>query len=88
MSLIATIGIINTMVMSVYEKKVEIGLYQALGMRALHIQCLFVLEGAIIGFIGAVLGVLIGVLITSYFVIYGIDFTAMMGDDVVNVVGR
>lgn len=57
--LVAAIGIANTMMMSIYERTKEIGIFKVLGCRLRDISYLFLLESAFIGFIGGVLGVLI-----------------------------
>jgi putative ABC transport system permease protein len=53
-------GIINTMLMSVYERVREIGTMLAVGVRRRQILYLFVLEAAVIGVIGGVLGAAVG----------------------------
>lgn len=57
--LVAAIGIANTMMMSIYERTKEIGIFKVLGCRLRDISYLFLLESAFIGFIGGVLGVII-----------------------------
>lgn len=54
---VAALGIVNTLLMSVYERTREIGLYLALGANRRTIRRLFALEAATIGFIGGVVGV-------------------------------
>jgi putative ABC transport system permease protein len=49
----------NTMSMIIVERTVEIGTLRAMGMRRSGIQTLFVLEGLMLGVIGAALGVLV-----------------------------
>lgn len=58
--LAASFGIINTLVIAVLERTKEIGLQKALGMGRGKVFLLFSLESVLIGFWGAVLGVLIG----------------------------
>lgn len=77
--IIGLVGIVNTMLLSVYEKRREIGMLKALGMTDREVRRLFVIEGLMIGFAGTTIGIVTGVLINWYFVINGIDFTAMMG---------
>jgi len=54
---VAAIGIGNTMVMSVYERTKEIGIMKVLGATFGDIRMLFLLEAALIGFFGGMLGV-------------------------------
>jgi len=71
---VASIGILNTMLMAVYERIKEIGAMSAFGYKRRNIMSLFLLEGLIIGIIGAVCGCIIGVGVCQYFSVVGIDF--------------
>jgi ABC-type antimicrobial peptide transport system permease subunit len=62
--LASVFGIINTQYISVLERTREIGLMKALGMRRKDIARMFRYEAAWIGFLGAVVGVLVAWLIT------------------------
>lgn len=62
--LVAAIGITNTMVMSIYERTREIGVMKVIGARLTDIRKLFLIEAALIGFVGGVLGVGISFLIS------------------------
>ncbi|MFM7149595.1 MAG: ABC transporter permease [Gemmataceae bacterium] len=55
---VAALGITNTMLMSVMERTFEIGLMKAVGGRDGQVMTLFLTEGAIIGALGAGLGLL------------------------------
>jgi putative ABC transport system permease protein len=57
---VAALGIANTMVMTVLERTHEIGIMKAVGARDGDIERIFLLEGALIGFLGGLLGLLIG----------------------------
>lgn len=57
--LVSFLGIINTMTISFLERTREIGIMKAIGARGRDIKRLFVLESAIIGFLGGVGGVLV-----------------------------
>lgn len=54
--LVAAIGIANTMMMSIYERTKEIGIYKVLGCRLHTIRRLFLIESALIGFLGGSIG--------------------------------
>ncbi len=54
---VATLGIINTLVMSIHERTREIGVMKATGACRGTIRKLFTLEGALIGLTGGVFGV-------------------------------
>jgi putative ABC transport system permease protein len=53
----ASFGIINTLLMSVYERTQEVGLMKALGMRRLKVFSLFAVEAVLVGFWGSVIAV-------------------------------
>ncbi len=54
--LVAAIGIINTMMMSIYERTREIGIIKVLGCRMSNIAGMFLAESAFIGLFGGALG--------------------------------
>jgi len=68
---IASMGIVNTMLMAVMERTREIGMMAAMGMKKSEIMRLFILEGGIIGLIGSLLGCVIGGLISWYLEVEG-----------------
>ena len=55
--LIAAIGITNTMIMSIYERTREIGVMKVLGAKLKDIKNLFLIEAALIGLLGGVIGI-------------------------------
>lgn len=85
MAIIAAVGVINTILLSVYEKRKEIGILKALGMTDRQVEFLFLLEGFWIGLWGCVIGLLIGSAINVYFGIYGIDFTVATANSRANI---
>lgn len=63
--LAASFGIINTLIIAVLERTKEIGLQKALGMGRAKIFFLFSLESILIGFWGALLGIVAGIVLGS-----------------------
>ena len=57
---VATVGIVNTMYVSVMERTREIGILKAIGYRPKQIMGMFLSEAALTGVIGAVCGLLLG----------------------------
>ena len=60
--LVGSVGIITTMYTSVTERTREIGVMKAIGARDRNVLALFLTEAAIIGIIGASIGLIVGVL--------------------------
>lgn len=74
--LVASIGITNTMVMSIYERTREIGIMKVIGSSLADIKKLFLFEAAAIGLLGGIIGLLL-----SYGLSYGLNSAgfALMG---------
>jgi putative ABC transport system permease protein len=58
--LIAVLGVINTLALSVYERTREIGLLRAVGSRRGQVAAMVVVESVLVAVIGGVLGLVIG----------------------------
>ncbi|MFC2115645.1 ABC transporter permease [Bacteroidota bacterium] len=58
--IIAALGIINTMLMSILERTREIGIMKAVGGSENEIKFIFFVEAACIGLVGAIFGLLLG----------------------------
>lgn len=58
-AVIAAIGITNTMVMSIYEQTKEIGILKAMGASNGQILGVFLIQSALIGLLGGVVGLLV-----------------------------
>ncbi|MBA7590791.1 ABC transporter permease YtrF [subsurface metagenome] len=62
--IIAALGIINTMLMSILERTREIGIMKAVGGSENEIKFIFFIEAACIGLVGAIFGLLLGWVVT------------------------
>ena len=62
---VAALGIINTMVMSILERKKEIGIMKAIGGGESEIRKIFFVEASIIGIFGGILGLILGWTVTK-----------------------
>jgi len=65
MGVIVLFAVINTMTMNVMERTNEIGTIRAMGVRRGGIRAQFIIEGSLIGAIGATIGVILAVLIAA-----------------------
>ncbi len=72
MFVIVIFGIINTILMNVYERVREIGTMMAVGMRRRQVLELFLLEGLAMGLVGGLAGTVIGYSIIRYYAAVGI----------------
>lgn len=77
--LIASIGILNLMLMAVFERTREMGVLAALGMKRRQIVTLFLLEGALIGVVGAVVGCALGAAVIWGVAQVGFDLSYAQG---------
>ena len=57
---VASIGIVNTMIMAIYERTREIGVLKALGSSNGDVLRLFMVEAGMIGLLGGIVGVILG----------------------------
>ncbi len=64
---IALIGIVNTLMLSVFERTHEIGLLRAVGMRRRQVRAMIRSESVILALFGAIIGILVGVLLGTAF---------------------
>ena len=63
--------IINTLIMSVYERTREIGILAAIGMRGARILWLFLAESSLLAVGGVIMGLVLGLLATYWFNVNG-----------------
>lgn len=79
--LIVTIGVVNTLLMSVMERLREFGVILALGSSPANLRALVLLEALLLGLVAAALGSLLGSLFTWYLVDTGIDLKAFVPEN-------
>jgi ABC-type lipoprotein release transport system permease subunit len=77
--LIAGVGILNLMLMVVFERTREIGLLAAMGLKRGETVVLFLLEGVLVGLLGALAGSVLGGAIGAHYGRVGIDWVALYG---------
>jgi ABC-type lipoprotein release transport system permease subunit len=76
---IAGIGILNLLMMAIYERTREIGLLGAMGLKPNQIAITFILEGALIGFVGVLAGIVMGLAINASLMQVGMDYSQFAG---------
>jgi ABC-type lipoprotein release transport system permease subunit len=84
--LVAVIGVMNTMLMAVYERTREFGMLMAVGMRPAQVIRLILTEAAGLGVASLVVGAALGVPLLWYLQIHGLDLGGATGG-VVSVAG-
>jgi len=91
-SFVGAIGVANTMFMGVLERTKEIGVLKAVGATQRDIMGVFLVESAIIGLLGGVIGIVLGVgilyiienfgvpyFITDWIIIFALTFSVTVG---------
>jgi ABC-type lipoprotein release transport system permease subunit len=73
---IAGVGILNLLLMAVYERTREIGVLGAMGLKPNQISLLFLLEGIMIGLVGVAVGIIFGLALNGYLRSIGLDFSS------------
>ena len=68
--LVGGIGVMNIMLVSVVERKKEIGIRKAVGAKQKDIISLFLIESVLLSLTGGVIGVVLGVVVTYFISIY------------------
>jgi lipoprotein-releasing system permease protein len=67
MVIVAILGMVNVLVLSVLEKTPEIAILRAMGASSRSISLVFLLEGLFLGVAGLVLGNILGLALSYYF---------------------
>ena len=74
--IVISVGILNTILMSVFERVREFGVMMALGTRPRQVVQLVVTEAAVLAAVGIAVGGTLGSLLTLYFAENGIDLSS------------
>jgi ABC-type lipoprotein release transport system permease subunit len=74
---LVSFSVLNTQLMSVLERTREFGIVMALGLKPGRLGRLVILETAMMGLLGTVLGAIVGMLVTSWFTTNGLAFPGM-----------
>lgn len=78
--IIALVGISNTMLLAMYERRRELGMLRAMGMSDRQIGLSFTIEAGGIGLIGSLFGAVIGGILVWFLVEVGINFEFILRD--------
>jgi putative ABC transport system permease protein len=71
--IVSVFGIVNTLVLTVFERTREIGMLRAIGMTRTQVRRMIRHESVITALIGGVLGILLGIVLGGL-LIYKVDF--------------
>lgn len=74
---IAGVGILNLLLMAIYERTREIGMLGAIGFKPGQISLMFILEGIMIGLVGVAVGILFGLALNGLLMKTGLDFGSL-----------
>lgn len=75
--ILVAFSVLNTQLMSVLERTHEFGIVMALGLKAGRLGRLVMLETALMGAIGLILGAIAGTIFTSWFTVNGLTIPGM-----------
>ena len=85
--IVASLGIMNTTLMSVMERTHEIGVMKAIGAKNRNILSLFLMEAGVVSGIGGVLGCIVGVIVAKAIcfgisTLFGVEIAAIVKPEV------
>lgn len=83
--LVAAIGIVNTMIMSIYERTREIGIMKVIGATFSDVRLLFLTEAGLIGLFGGIIGLALSFGLSHLINILGADYRGGMTGTVTNI---
>lgn len=74
--IVAVLGVVNTMLMAVFERTRELGMLKAIGMSGGRILWLVLVETTLLVVVSSIVGTALGVGLDLYMMVYGVDLTA------------
>lgn len=77
LTILVAFSVLNTQLMSVLERTHEFGIVMALGLRPGRLARLVLLETTLMGLMGAILGMIVGTVVTSWFSQHGLYIPGM-----------
>ncbi len=77
---IVSIGVLNTVLMSVMDRKREIGILMAVGMKPASVLRMILMETFLIALLGTMAGLILGYGIHYYFATYGLNLGSYLED--------
>ncbi|NNC98921.1 MAG: ABC transporter permease [Gammaproteobacteria bacterium] len=77
---LASMGMLNTMLMAVHERTREFGILQAIGMKRRWLLLMVLFESFFLALVSAVVGSLLALMIVAYFEKNGIDLSGSLPD--------
>lgn len=76
----AALGVLNTMMMAVFERTREVGTLNSLGMNPFRILSTFLVESFFLALVGLGVGFMVGAVLMYYLSTHGLDLTRWMGE--------
>lgn len=76
--IIAAVGVSNTMLLTILERRREIGMLRAQGMQDSEVMICLLMEAGMIGLIGGILGLLISLPYNIHLIDSGLDVSSLM----------
>jgi putative ABC transport system permease protein len=74
--LVSLFGIVNTLVLTIFERTRELGMLRAIGMTRWQVRSMIALESVVTALIGAVMGIALGIIL-SVLLIVRVDFLVL-----------
>ena len=79
------ISITNTMMLTLFERRKEIGTMMAIGLKSRHVIQLIIMESTIIGFVGSLMGILLSSVVIVILNRVGLSYQPPMSIDLVTI---